>query len=168
MEEEAGQIISKVLGKPESISALFARNFGLKNGVDLESFINENRQSHELMSFNDQQHSEALSMTERLINFCQKHEDDKSVSLQDIYGYLDALTALMELYEKKRFPIQRTTPSEMLAYLMNQHDLKQTDLGEELGGQSVVSEILRGKRELNIRQIRGLSERFNVSAAIFI
>lgn len=117
---------------------------------------------------NDEQHTQALGMTERLINFCHKHEADKSVSLQDVYGYLDTLTALIELYEKKRFQITKTNPSEMLHYLMKQHDLKQSDLEEELGGQSVVSEILRGKRELNIRQIRGLSKRFNVSATVFI
>ncbi|MEI6790796.1 MAG: hypothetical protein WCK42_06415 [Myxococcaceae bacterium] len=53
MEEEARQIIYKVLDKPESISALFIRNFGLKNGIDLESLINGNRHPHEPMSFDE-------------------------------------------------------------------------------------------------------------------
>ncbi|MHA3903658.1 helix-turn-helix domain-containing protein [Castellaniella sp. WN] len=38
----------------------------------------------------------------------------------------------------------------------------------EIGSQGVVSEILAGKRELNIRQVRALSERFGVSAATFL
>jgi HTH-type transcriptional regulator/antitoxin HigA len=50
---------------------------------------------------------------------------------------------------------------------MEQHDLKQTDL-HEIGSQGVVSEILTGKRELNLRQVRALSERFGVSAATFL
>lgn len=38
----------------------------------------------------------------------------------------------------------------------------------EIGSQGVVSEVLAGKRELNIRQVRALSVRFGVSAATFI
>ena len=33
---------------------------------------------------------------------------------------------------------------------------------------AVVSEILNGKRSLNIRQIKALAERFNVSPATFL
>jgi HTH-type transcriptional regulator/antitoxin HigA len=38
----------------------------------------------------------------------------------------------------------------------------------EIGSQGVVSEILTGKRELNLRQVRALGERFGVSAATFL
>ena len=50
---------------------------------------------------------------------------------------------------------------------MDQHGLKQGDLAE-IGSQGVVSEILAGKRELNIRQVRALGERFGVSAGTFV
>ena len=56
---------------------------------------------------------------------------------------------------------------QALKYLMEQRGLKQTDLSE-IGSQGVVSEILTGKRELNIRQVRALSKRFGVSAATFV
>ncbi len=56
---------------------------------------------------------------------------------------------------------------QALKYLMEQHGLKQTDLSE-IGSQGVVSQILTGKRELNIRQVRALSKRFGVSAATFV
>ena len=58
------------------------------------------------------------------------------------------------------------TGAEMLQYLMEEHGLTQSDL-PEVGSQGVVSEILRGKRELNVRQIRALSKRFNVSPSVF-
>ncbi|MCE7920859.1 MAG: hypothetical protein DCC59_16705 [Chloroflexi bacterium] len=45
--------------------------------------------------------------------------------------------------------------------------MRAADLAE-IGSQGVVSEILNGKRELNVRQIRALAERFNVSAAVFV
>jgi HTH-type transcriptional regulator/antitoxin HigA len=38
----------------------------------------------------------------------------------------------------------------------------------EVGSQGVVSEVLSGKRELNVRQIRALAQRFRVSPAVFI
>jgi HTH-type transcriptional regulator/antitoxin HigA len=50
---------------------------------------------------------------------------------------------------------------------MQQQNLSQVDL-KELGSQGVVSELLSGKRELNVRQIKSLSRRFNLPAAAFI
>jgi len=50
---------------------------------------------------------------------------------------------------------------------MEEHDLTQGDL-PEISSQGVVSEILSGKRELNVRQIRALASRFQVSPAVFI
>ncbi|GAB6040963.1 helix-turn-helix domain-containing protein [Endothiovibrio diazotrophicus] len=56
---------------------------------------------------------------------------------------------------------------EMLRHLMREHGLSQSDL-PEIGSQGVVSETLRGKRPLNLRQIRGLAERFGVPAGWFV
>jgi HTH-type transcriptional regulator/antitoxin HigA len=50
---------------------------------------------------------------------------------------------------------------------MQQHGLKQSDL-PEIGSQGVVSEILAGKRALNVRQVKTLSVRFGVSTATFV
>ena len=50
---------------------------------------------------------------------------------------------------------------------MDEHGLTQSDL-PEIGSQGVVSEVLNGKRDLNVRQIRALAARFGVSAAVFI
>lgn len=58
--------------------------------------------------------------------------------------------------------------SDMLAYLMELQGLTQIDLAKELGGQPIVSKILKGERELNIRQIKALSKRFKVVPEIFI
>ena len=49
---------------------------------------------------------------------------------------------------------------------MEEHSLSQSDL-PEIGSQGVVSEILNGKRKLNVRQIQGLAKRFQVSPATF-
>ena len=81
---------------------------------------------------------------------------------------LDLVTREIETYEAKHHALPEATPAAVLAYLMQEHNLKQTDLAEELGGQSIVSAILNGKRELNTRQVKALAKRFNVSPAVFL
>jgi len=81
---------------------------------------------------------------------------------------LDLVTKEVEIYEAKHQTLPEAAPATVLAYLMEEHNLKQTDLAEELGGQSVVSAILNGKRELNTRQVKALAMRFNVSPAVFL
>jgi HTH-type transcriptional regulator/antitoxin HigA len=90
--------------------------------------------------------------------------DDESHPLIDL---VDTLETLIEAYEEEHYPIRKATPVEVLMCLMEEHDLKQSDLKLEIGSQGVVSEILNGKRQLNTRQIKALSERFHVSPNVF-
>ena len=84
-----------------------------------------------------------------------------------LYSLLDTLATLIHAYEEEHYPIPSATGADVLRFLMEEHELTQSDL-PEIGSQGVVSEILNGKRELNIRQIRALAKRFNVSTAVFI
>jgi HTH-type transcriptional regulator/antitoxin HigA len=84
-----------------------------------------------------------------------------------LYGLLDTLGTLIEIYEEEHYPIPDATGAEVLRFLMEEHNLAQLDL-PEVGSQGVVSEILNGKRELNVRQIRSLAEKFKVSSAVFL
>lgn len=84
-----------------------------------------------------------------------------------LYGLLDTLGTLIRAYEEKHYPMPDVSGAEMLRYFMEEHDLRQTDLSE-IGSQGVVSEILNGTRELNVRQIRALAKRFHVSPAVFV
>ena len=51
---------------------------------------------------------------------------------------------------------------------MEQNDLKQKDLVRTLGGKSTVSEILNGKRPLNLQHIRALADRFHALLGTFL
>ncbi len=84
-----------------------------------------------------------------------------------LYSLLDTLATLIHAYEEEHYPIPVSTGADVLHFLMEEHGLTQSDL-PEVGSQGVVSEILNGKRELNIRQIRALAERFRVSTAVFV
>ncbi|MBI3901717.1 MAG: helix-turn-helix domain-containing protein [Nitrosomonadales bacterium] len=81
---------------------------------------------------------------------------------------LDLVAKEVEAYEAKHQTPPEASPASVLAYLMDEHKLKQTDLAEELGGQRIVSSILNGKRELNTRQVKALTKRFGVSPAVFL
>ncbi len=74
---------------------------------------------------------------------------------------------LIHSYETEHYPIPMASAREVLVFLMEEHHLTQSDL-REIGTQGVVSEILNGKRKLNLRQIRLLSQRFQVSPEVFI
>jgi len=50
---------------------------------------------------------------------------------------------------------------------MQEHNLKQSDL-QEIGNQGVVSEVLAGKRMLNLEQVKKISNKFHVSPLVFI
>ncbi len=78
-----------------------------------------------------------------------------------LYELLDVLGTVIHAYEEKHQPVPEASGAETLQFLMDEHGLTQMDL-TEVGSQGVVSEILNGKRELNVRQIRVLAKRFGV------
>jgi HTH-type transcriptional regulator/antitoxin HigA len=81
-------------------------------------------------------------------------------------GLMDTLGTLVHAWEERHHPVPTASPRRILAFLMEEHGLKQQDL-KEVGTQGIVSEILSGKRDLNVRQIRKLSQKFGVSPAVF-
>lgn len=77
------------------------------------------------------------------------------------------LIVLIADYEAKHFTTRRASGIEVLKELMDTNGLRQKDLAEDLGGESVVSLILKEKRQLNRQQIERLGHRFHVSPAVF-
>lgn len=89
--------------------------------------------------------------------------DDEDHPLASLASHMgDMLLA----YDETHRPLPKASGMEVLRYLMQEHGLTQADL-PEVGAQSVISEILGGKRQLNVRHIRALSERFGVPADVF-
>jgi len=102
-----------------------------------------------------------VSVLDSLIDEVGEDETHQLSSLMEVIGNL------LESYENPQGYIEDSSPIAVLKELMSQHGLTQKDLGE-IGSQGVVSEILNGKRELNVRQVRALAGRFGVSPAVFI
>jgi HTH-type transcriptional regulator/antitoxin HigA len=57
---------------------------------------------------------------------------------------------------------------DVLRHLMDANGLRQVDLLDVFGTASVISEVLKGKRELSKTHIAKLSGRFHVSPAVFL
>jgi HTH-type transcriptional regulator/antitoxin HigA len=77
------------------------------------------------------------------------------------------LIVLIADYEAKQFTIDKASGVEVLKELMDANGLRQKDLADDLGGESIVSLILKEKRQLNRQQMERLSRRFHVSPAVF-
>jgi HTH-type transcriptional regulator/antitoxin HigA len=108
----------------------------------------------------DSAHRRAVALLDQLL-------DEVGVNQHHpLFNFLEVLGTLIESYEADHVEIKDATPVEVLKFLMEEHHLTQSDF-PEIGSQGVVSEVLHGKRELNARQIKLLSERFGVSPAVF-
>ncbi len=120
------------------------------------------RAATDIAPIRDEAHYQRMVvMLEALLDEAAGDERHPGMGLADIVG------DLIGDYEAEHQPIPDATGLQALRFLMQQHGLKQGDL-TEIGSQGVVSEILAGKRELNVRQIRALCDRFGVSPATFI
>lgn len=120
------------------------------------------RRATDIAPIRDETHYRRMvAMLDALLDETSGDEGHPAMGLVDIVGDLIAD------YEAAQHPLPGVSGVQALKFLMEQHGLKQADL-REIGSQGVVSEILAGNRELNIRQIRALSERFGVSPATFV
>ena len=77
------------------------------------------------------------------------------------------LVVLIADWESKNVQIDKPSGIEVLRELMEVNGLRQKDLAEDLGGESIVSLVLQGKRLLNRQQMERLGERFHVSPGTF-
>ena len=110
---------------------------------------------------NKKDYNRLVNLLDNLIDEVGNNENHPLTSLMETIG------SLIETYESQYINEIEGDPIATLNALMVEHGLKQSDL-IEIGSQGVVSEILSGKRQLNVRQIKILSKRFKVSPAVFI
>ena len=109
---------------------------------------------------NKKDYNKLVNFLDSLIDEVGNNETHPLASLMETIG------SLIETYESQHIDEMEGNPIDVLSALMVEHGLKQSDLSE-IGSQGVVSEILSGKRQLNVRQIKILSKRFKVSPAVF-
>ena len=86
---------------------------------------------------------------------------------EDEKDYLDILCLIVEQYEGIHHPIPSVGPINVIRHLMEVNNLKQKDMVDVFKTESIVSDVLNGKRGLTVEHIQGLSNKFKVSPAVF-
>lgn len=134
--------------------------------------------------------SDAIKATEELVNavpLLGQHASEKDYrEALELVEYLlmnNPRSPLLDIVSNKIREYENSLPevvafrAEMealpsgvavLATLMEQYGLKQTDFQDEIGGKSLVSRILSGQRQLTVDHIDKLAKRFGISPALFI
>ena len=103
---------------------------------------------------------------EKYIGILEEMERRSNLN-EDEKDFAELLTVLIEKFEDAHYQLRPSTPLEVIAEVMDANDLRQKDLVDVFGTESIVSEVLNGKRELNKDHIKKLSVRFNVSPELF-
>ena len=90
----------------------------------------------------------------------------KSLS-PDESDYLNVLGTLVYEYEQTQEPIPDIYGVELLKVLIEDNELRQKDLVPIFKTESIVSDILKNRRQLTTRHIQELAEFFHISPATF-
>jgi HTH-type transcriptional regulator/antitoxin HigA len=107
----------------------------------------------------EQQNAKFIAMLEKLTSMKRVTPAQKKL--------IEMLVVLVEKYESKYYPVPDAGPLDIIRHLMEQHGLRQKDLVDVFGTESIVSDVLNGKRDLTKDHIIRLSARFHVSPAVF-
>jgi HTH-type transcriptional regulator / antitoxin HigA len=115
-----------------------------------------------------------------MFNRLIKNEKDYNLALSRVEELMDAeqgthkmnelelLTAHVEMYEQKQYPIDCPDPIEAIKFRMEQMGLVQKDMVPYFGSKSKVSEVLNGKRPLTLSMMRELNKGLGIPAEILL
>lgn len=84
-----------------------------------------------------------------------------------LYSMFELVLDLIERWEETHVKIAPAPPREVLRHLLEANNLKQKDLAG-IASQTLVSDILAGRREISKRVAKLLAARFNVDVSAFI
>jgi HTH-type transcriptional regulator / antitoxin HigA len=83
---------------------------------------------------------------------------------------IELLERLLDDYDERKMhgQLEALEPLELLRYLMGEGGLKQMDLVDCFGTQSVVSAVMGGKRRIHGEHAKKLSRRFGLPLEMFL
>src|SRR6266850_2750394 len=109
---------------------------------------------------NDKELARAEKMLRTLLGVEELHRDERD--------YLEVLGGLISEYETTHYPIEDVTETEMLAHLIEAKGVTQRAVAEGTGlPESLISDLLSGRREFTRNTITKLATYFSVSPAVF-
>lgn len=109
-------------------------------------------------------HEEDLEKTQAVVDSLL----DKGELTESEEDYLNLLGILIYEYESKQDLVPDIYGVELLKVLIAELNLKQKDLVPIFKTESIVSDVLKGKRKLTVEHIQKLADFFNLSSAVFL
>jgi HTH-type transcriptional regulator/antitoxin HigA len=83
-------------------------------------------------------------------------------------AYLTVLRTLVSAWEDEHVAIPTLEPRRLIKVLLEERGQRQRDLVPIFGTESIVSEVLSGKRHLRLEHLPGLADFFHVPVSVFI
>jgi HTH-type transcriptional regulator/antitoxin HigA len=83
-------------------------------------------------------------------------------------AHFDALVLLIEEYELRHRQIPRAAPVDVLKSVMTANNYSRADLIDVIGSKSRAADLLNGRREINIDQIRKISKTWGIPAGALV
>ena len=111
-------------------------------------------------------HDEA--MNERFISILHDLDRRWDALTTDERRLHELLVLIIQDFEERTYKIRAATPIEVIEELMAANNLKNKDLVGIFPTESVVSEVLNGKRGISKTQAKALADYFHVPADLFI
>jgi len=108
----------------------------------------------------ENEYDRALAIAEKLTFAKARSPEEKALH--------KLVVTLIEAYETENYPMEESTPSEILQHLMESCGTRQSDLVGVIGSSGVVSEVVNNKRSISKAQAKALGEYFKVSSNLFI
>ena len=110
----------------------------------------------------DAHYDEVAAFLDKLLEQRREHAHPDTLD-----SLIDYATTLINDYDTTQVQLPEADAKDVLAFLMAERGLKQVDLAH-LIPQSVLSQLLSGKRKFSANHARVLGEYFGVSAAVFL
>ncbi|AFZ18290.1 helix-turn-helix domain-containing protein [Allocoleopsis franciscana] len=109
----------------------------------------------------EEENERALTTVKELMN-----RPNRSLEENELY---DLLITLIEKFEREFYsPGKASTPHSMVAFLMEQQNIKPEDLVGTIGDEEVVAEVIQGKRVITQEQAKTVGKMFKVDPSLFI
>jgi HTH-type transcriptional regulator / antitoxin HigA len=107
----------------------------------------------------EDEYAQFLAVAERL-TFKQVQTPEES-------ALYDLVTMLVETYEAQHYPIDRSSPVEVLAHIIESSGIDRSDLVKIFGSGETLDRVLAGRELINSSQANSLAQRFKLSPEIF-
>jgi HTH-type transcriptional regulator / antitoxin HigA len=108
----------------------------------------------------EQENKQALMVIEQLM-----HLSEKTPEQNELY---ELLVVLVEKFEQDFYqPSQDVNPLSMLLFLMDQRDMKPSELVDIFGSQSTINDVISGKILIDRSRAELLAELFHVDISFF-